>query len=383
MFEHVVEPEVECVPICEHEYAYDLESECFVVADDTLPRGRDSTFRGEMAFDQTGRSSLVTYSTIWSLVYYGTAITEALDLTGSQATGAYTLMGGAGFLLPFYLTRSAEVPSGAATMAAGGMFQGALHGWMLGGLLFGSELDSRLGWGMSASIGIAETVAGFLIAKDAGIGDGEATLINTSMFYGTAFGALGAVSIANNSLTEPTYLRLVTGLGLAGAVGGVLVANSFRQSTRVNTADAAVFSTATAIAAVAPLTVLLASRDNVDGTTLSVSTMIAIAGGMGVGAVLIHGVDHPDNGAAYYPLGAVAGAVMGYGFGELLRAERWTPPVMVVGAAAGLAIVIASQEARDELRSFGSLEFDINPFGALLAHNMNVPVPVARMLLRF
>jgi hypothetical protein len=315
-------------------------------------------------------------------LYYGTAVSQAVG--GSTDASGYLVMGGAGFLVPYLLTKNASVPEGASTLAIGGMFQGAIHGWLLGGLLYGNDLSARTGWGLSATIGVAETVGGFMIAKHSGLTAGEASLMNTSMFYGTVFGALGGGNFITESTTASSDIRLITGLGLAGAVAGVVTANAIRHGTRVNVADASVFSVTTFVTSVLPLAVLPVVTDSYDGTLFSALTMASIAGGMAMGTLLIDGVDYPEGSALYYPLGAVAGGAIGLGIASMLSMNnRGIPLVTTLGAALGFVLVLTSEDIVAEARRFGALEFDVNPMGVLLASQANVPVPVARMQLRF
>lgn len=236
---------------------------------------------------------------------------------------------------------------------------------------------------MSAAVGITETVAAFLIAKHHRLGGGEASIINSTMLLGTAFGALASVDFVSSSSSAATDVRVLIGLGFAGAAGGVVVANLIRNSTSVNSADAAVFTTVATIGALTPMAGVLAFSDRVDGTTFRLLTMAGIGAGVLGGYLMIDGRDYPNDNAIYYPLGAVAGSTFGLGVGLMLGLNRPIPVMMIAGAIAGLGVVLASEVVVNEARKIGSLEFDVNPLGLLVSLQSNVPVPVANLHLRF
>jgi hypothetical protein len=117
--------------------------------------------------DQSGRSALLWGSTLWSLVYYGTAISYAFSAEGEAGSAPpYLIAGGLGYFVPALLTQNANVSAGAASLAVGGMFQGAIHGWALGGLISGENLSTRTGFALSVVGGVSETIAGYVIGTN-------------------------------------------------------------------------------------------------------------------------------------------------------------------------------------------------------------------------
>jgi hypothetical protein len=372
-----------CVALATHHAHADDSSPAFISEIDTF----DSVVVvPSTTFNQSGRSDLLWASTLWSLTYYGLAVGNAIgdnDEYGAPTGGAVLLMGSAGFLVPYALTRNAEVPRGASSMAIGGMFQGALHGWMLGGLIFGDKLGFRTGWGMSAAVGITETVAGFLLAKQYGITEGEASLINSTMVFSTVSASLATLDAITETSSTSSDVRLLTGMGLAGAAGGLALANVIRERTRINNADAAVFTTTACILSLAPLAIWGTVSKTIEGSALRYSTMAAIAAGMLSGYLMIDGVDYPNDNSLYYPLGAVAGAAFGWGLSEVTRLGRATPVVMLAGAIGGFGIVLASESIMSEPGRLGSVDVNFNPIGMMLAVNSTVPIPIVAVQLRF
>jgi hypothetical protein len=179
--------------------------------------GRLKTLAPRATLDQSGRNALLWGSALWSLIYYAPAISIAVS---DETSSAWTFLaaGGIGYLLPSLLTANAPVSEGAASLALGGMFQGAIHGWMLAGLIQGDNIDEQLGFGLSVATGIGETVAGYVIATNSNMQEGHAGVINTTMFYGGVTGlwaSLATAATVNDDLEiDP---RVLGGVGLAGS----------------------------------------------------------------------------------------------------------------------------------------------------------------------
>lgn len=345
----------------------------FSAATDHLPK-----------LDQSGRSALLWGSTLWSLFYYGTAISYAISGPDFNIGATYLIAGGLGYLVPMALTGDAEVSTGASTLALGGMFQGAIHGWLLGAVILGPELDVRFGSALSSITGVAETVAGLLIGKNMAISDGRASAINTSSFYGMVCGGLLGITAFGPEFNGAVGARVSSGLALAGSVGGMLVGNALANDQNLTPADGTMYATSGLLGLTLPYAVMMAFADSpLDGRIISGAGIVGAIGGLWLGTELVRGHDFDSDDASTVVLGTLAGAVSGIGVGLLLKDARLYTPLMWAGAASGFGLAIGTRSPRPEGRSFGHLQFNINPVDLALGARSAIPIPVGSLTYRF
>ncbi len=291
--------------------------------------------------DQSGRSALLWGSTLWSLFYYGTAITAAFSPSGDVTPGAtYLIAGGLGYFVPMILTQDANVTAGAASLAVGGMFQGALHGWALGGLISGSNLSARTGFALSVLGGVSETIAGYVIGTTTGISEGGAGVINTTEFYGAAGGALAALTIMGNLVDGDASIRVLSGLGLLGAAGGVLVGNEIIKSQHITSSDATVYAVTGALGLGLPYAILSAvNPSDVSSRVITGIGLVGAAGGLYLGTRLIDGLDYRENDGTTVLLSTLAGGIVGVGLAQIVDSPQAIWPIVWASAAGGFFIV--------------------------------------------
>ena len=335
--------------------------------------------------DQSGRSTLLWGSTLWSLFYYGTAVSIVFSSDGSVSSApTYLIAGGLGYFVPALLTQNANVTAGAASLAVGGMFQGALHGWALGGLISGSNLSSRTGFALSILGGVSETVAGYVIGSNTGISEGAAGVINTTEFYGAAGGALAALTIMGNVTEGDAGIRVLSGLGLVGAAGGILLGNEIIKSQHITNSDATVYALTGALGLGLPYAVLSAvSLDNVSTRVITGIGLLGAAGGLYLGTRLIDGLDYREGDGSTFLLSTLAGGVIGVGIAQLVDSPRAIGPLVWASAAGGFLIGRALARPDAEGTSMGKLDVNFNPLGLVLGARSNVPMPIGSVTYRF
>lgn len=362
-------------------------------ADDKFLRPQDEVAEdyvpSAFEIDQSGRSALLWGSTLWSLFYYGTATSIALgvvDENGGTGTVAavYLLTGGLGYLAPALLTKNAPVSEGAVTLALGGMFQGAIHGWLLTGLIGGTDASERLGFGLSVLAGVGESVAGYVVGTNSGIEEGHASVINTTEFYGMATGGLLAFTIMGEGLEGDASIRIASGMALAGAVGGIFAGNILGRSQHFSSTDASVYAISGLLGITLPISVILAiDPAEIDLRLASGLTVVGAVGGLLFGRELVRGVDFLGSDGTGLVLGTFAGGLIGFGVGLLTDNSQITAATAWGGAALGFALGLAMSNPKDEARSRGELKFDFNPLGIVLGARSTVPVPVGSLTYRF
>ncbi|MCX6141163.1 MAG: hypothetical protein NTX15_10120 [Candidatus Kapabacteria bacterium] len=342
----------------------------------------DKTF-----LDQSGRSSLLWGSTLWSLFYYGSAASYAFGSSDEfePSAATYLITGGVGFLLPALLTNNANVTQGAASLALGGMFQGAIHGWLIGGLVAGEDLSPKTGFSISMVTGITETVVGYVVGSNLGIKEGKAGVINTTEFYTMVCGGLlGLTIIGPEEFGNQVGLRLSSGLALAGAAGGIILGNAIGNAQYFSSTDATVYGTSGLLGLTLPYAILTAVLDgSIDGRLVSGMGIVGVAGGLLIGNELVKGLNYRGEDGTGVVLGTLAGALVGVGVGVLASDARVGAVAAWVGAAAGFATGLAMAKPEIEGRSSGQLKFDFNPLGLALGAHSKVPVPVGSLTYRF
>ena len=335
--------------------------------------------------DQSGRSALLWGSTLWSLFYYGTAISYTFSADGSAGSApSYLIAGGLGYFVPAILTLDANVTAGAASLAVGGMFQGALHGWALAGLVGGENVNPRTGFALSVLGGVSETIAGYVIGSNTGISEGAAGLINTTEFYGAAGGALAALTIVGTDVSGNTGIRVLSGLGLIGAAGGILIGNEIIKSQHVTSADATVYAVSGALGLGLPYAILLAVNPSDVSTRLITGIgLLGAAGGLYLGTRFIDGLDYRDDDGTTVLLSTLAGGVIGLGVSQLVDSPTAIWPIVWASSAGGFFVGRALARPDVESKSMGKLDVNFNPLGLVLGARSNVPLPIGSVTYRF
>ncbi len=341
---------------------------------------------GVETLDQRGRSSLLWGSTLWSLLYYGSAASYVFSSENNfePSAATYLIAGGVGFLLPALLTNNANVTEGAASLALGGMFQGAMHGWLIGGLVAGEDLGPKTGFGLSILAGVSETVVGYVVGSNTGIKEGKAGVINTTEFYSMVCGGLLGLTILGPSFSANEGIRLSSGLALAGAAGGIILGNIISNNQYFSATDATVYGTSGLLGLTLPYAVMVALLDGkIDGRIVSGLGIVGTAGGLLLGNELVKGLNYRGEDGTIVVLGTIAGALIGIGVGVLAEDSRVGAIAAWAGAAGGFATGLVLAKPETEGRSRGQLKFDFNPLGLIFGANSTVPIPVGSLTYRF
>jgi len=356
-----------------------------------LVRERFRSRAPSASLDQSGRSALLWGSTLWSLIYYGTALNMVIYGDGSWPGGAAAtpfLLAGASFALTAALTGNAPVSDGAASLALGGMFQGSIHGWLLASLISGDNAPTSLGFGLSILGGVVETVVGYTVATNTNMSEGKAGAINTTTFYSTVAGGLLASTILGESASSETYLRLIGGLGLVGAVGGVFLGDYLSTQQQYSSGDAGILATAAALGATLPLAAIVAVQPNhIDVRLISGLMLAGTALGVAAGDRLVVGKEFKGSHATVTTLATIGGALVGYGLGLAFQDPQVSVAGAWIGAAGGFTLGYTSYA--DDAESYhlhGDLRVQLNPASLALAASNLTPtmsVPFASMTYRW
>ncbi|MCK4643422.1 hypothetical protein KAU32_07270 [bacterium] len=137
---------------------------------------------------ENSRKTLVLSSTILSLTYWGWSLPIALKIDdGNIITGIYLLGSGAGFFLPFYLTKDKYVSSSDVRLFLYGGYRGIAWGHLLALAVLDDFDRDHMSWGLSVSLGSA--VAGMALSQKFRMTDGTAEQIaawgDMGLFWGS------------------------------------------------------------------------------------------------------------------------------------------------------------------------------------------------------
>ena len=237
----------------------------------------------QVVLDQEGRTKLIASTMTLSMGYYGWAIPMALDVDDEKlAVALYMLTSGAGFYIPFSVTKKNPVSDAAATLSLYGGTRGIIHGIALAHLFDEEPLVKEvIASGMLVSI--TELLAGYSVANKLDISAGTSETISVGGDFGIGLG-LGAAHLAdfledeNNQAVAGSVL-LVSGMGL---VGGKMLADH-QPYTR---GDSYVLSTMGLLGAYIPIAVV-----DISGTEnekiYTASSMFGALAGLGMGHKLV------------------------------------------------------------------------------------------------
>ena len=137
---------------------------------------------------ENARKALVLSSTILSLTYWGWSLPIALKIDdGNIITGIYLLGSGAGFFLPFYLTKDKYVSSADVRLFLYGGYRGIAWGHLLALAVLDDFNRTHMSWGLSVSLGSA--VTGMALSQKFRMTDGNAEQIaawgDMGLFWGS------------------------------------------------------------------------------------------------------------------------------------------------------------------------------------------------------
>ncbi len=143
--------------------------------------------------EESSRKALVLSSTILSMTYWAWALPIALDIDDVNiGTGMYLLGSGAGFFVPFYLTKNKYVSSADVRMFLYGGYRGIAWGHLLAMSILDYSApnygNNLFAWGLSTSMGSA--AVGMALSQKFKINDGTAEQMAAWGDMGLLWGSL-------------------------------------------------------------------------------------------------------------------------------------------------------------------------------------------------
>jgi hypothetical protein len=295
-----------------------------------------------VGLDHSGRAMFLTGTTMLSLGYYGWSVPYMLNTRDEISVGLYMITAGAGFFLPYSLTKESKITKGMANLSIGAATMGLAHGallWDIFGL--SKETTTTDPYGYSTSdynarslnlfmtvTSVSELLAGYFYAKNNNVSEGRANIINSSSIIGGLYG-LGAGIIIKEPVDEwNTWTMSMP--ALVGTVGGAAFGNYLANQQHFAPGDATVMTQPGVIGGLAGGTLLAFIEP--DDYRIALSTiMLSTALGFYVGNELIKGYDFSTSYASYISLGTFGGGLVGTGLAAIFLNDSDGKTVLRVG----------------------------------------------------
>lgn len=339
----------------------------------------------EAALDQEGRYLLLGTTSVLGLAYYGWALPATLDVNdGRVAVATYMFTAGAGFVIPYMLTKTRPVTYGMADLGYWGATRGIVHGVLLGNSL-SDNARVPIGLGMAASI--LEATIGYAWAAHSDMSPGTAHDIGNMGDFGgvTGFGLAALSGLDNND-------DAVRGMVLAGSLLGVPIGAGYAHTRHHTWGDAEIQRMAYGTGVLAGFMV----ADWIDGLD---------SPHIGGGAVLVGGTlgflaadrglrNHDFSGGQgiLVDFGTVAGGLIGLGTAALVSGSdglNGTAALTLSTAGAITGLTLTARSLRASARSAASapggprLSLSVVPALAARGSGMGVQGPMLVGSLRF
>jgi hypothetical protein len=320
---------------------------------------------------QSSRSKFVLGETLLSVFGYGPAIITAFNSDNAGLDiGLELIIGGSGYFLSSALTRNGPMTDAEGSLSIGGAFLGAVHGGLIDELFAKGNNGLEIG-PVIAAASITETGIGYAIASNNNMTEGTADMIR----YGGLFGMVDGFGLAfavNNHAPHTLW----SGLSLAGSAVGFATGAIMANSQFYNRGSSLIVVTIGTYAAYIPA-IIYASIINYNFAHSPPSglPLVGIAGNIGgvmIANSFLQNRDFSTSEGTTVILGTTAGCLIGSGVGAIFvstilqNASLWAITIpSIVGTVAGFGISLATIGKGTGGKTSIGWNFDANP-GALM-----------------
>jgi hypothetical protein len=316
---------------------------------------------GRLASDpQEGRTALLATTTGLGLAFYGWALPEVLDLSDGRATvGTYLVTAGASFVAPFFATRHEPVSWGVANLAFWGGTRGGVHGLLLSQAINGRAMTADSGLTAAMLTSVAGLTGGALYARHSHLSAGDAHLLGiTSDLTALAVAGGTATWLLYGDYSDEASLRTISGLSVAGAVGGLAIGNWYRSQRKLTWGDAEFLRTSAGLGVYAGVNILdwAGALDEDFGKAVPASLAAAMVLGFVGGDFLVQDQDFRVGQSLLIDLGTLAGGLVSAGLAYLITDSSDATVYLsssLLGAGAGYGLLYWAQ-AREPGRQASS-----------------------------
>ncbi len=317
----------------------------------------------KLNLNQDGRVYLITGTTLLS-IYYGISL-ASISNANANVSGAIDLFTiGAGFFVPFYLTKNIEVTYGMSNLAVGSGAVGLGIGYCLNDLAHISfELNDQ--YILPTLTSVSGILGGYYYAKENKITEGKANAIVDMSLLGAPYLAGISYTLIGDNMTN----NQISGSFLLGSMGGALLGNTLSNKYDYAPGDAEVFSTSTLLATAETAALLAVLKTQDAQTAVGIMVLGATFGGLR-GNYLVSDVNFSDAQGNYLALGALGGGLIGTGISLIAFQHsndndvRFIPLIVTLAAELGFDITynsIVKSNMFKESNSTGKLDFNFNP----------------------
>lgn len=350
----------------------------------------------QTTLDQTGRARLITGTTVLGLGYYGWAVPLAAGVEETKtAVALYMLTAGSSFFIPYLVTANSQVTKAQANLSLYGAAAGVFHGYLLYGLLNDGDifdLDTKGAVATSLLTGVAEGIAGAMIAGGNNLGEGKTNVITGVGTIGLGAGA--AIAYLSGFEKPPGY----AGVMLLGTGIGFFAGNTIANLQHYTAGDATVLNTVGVLGAYAPAALLYTAvgDGNDNDRKLYVGTALAATVvGLYVGHKLVEGHEFTDAQGDYIALSTLATGALGVGIAYLVTTSDPNAKVYFaassLGAVGGFALMysLLEDKARTRHDEGCNWQIELSPTGlaslvlGIHTSNTSVSIPVVVANVRF
>ena len=288
---------------------------------------------------QEGRGRLVFNHSVLALGFYGWALPAAANIDDpTGATVTYLLTSAAGIYLPFALTDTRTVSVAHRVLNEYGATRGIGYGVLLHDLLLEHEgsFESGVGFAMGASVAGAWLGyrGGGWLDQDAG----RATLIGVLGDYGLAYG-LGAAYVGGLYDDERSSRRPADALALAGGIGGLAAGRWLGERRDHSHGDALLMRSAGVLGAQLALPLAEALGNVEDAPKLVVGmAMGGAAGGLLWADGALEGRHLTEGESLLISAAQLAGSLVALGITRLIDSDTDNVLLHLSGQAAGATL---------------------------------------------
>lgn len=314
---------------------------------------------------QEGRTALLATTTGLGLAFYGWGLPSALDLTSDRATvGTYLVTAGASFVVPFFATRSEPVSWGVTNLAFWGGTRGGIHGLLLSQAIEGRNMSYRSTLTAAMLLSAAEMAGGALYARYSDMSAGDAHLLGVTSDLTAAVAAGGTATwMLYGDYSDEASLRTISGLTVAGAVGGMAIGNWYRGERQLTWGDAEFLRTSALLGAYAGVNALdwAGALDEDFGKAVPACLAAATVLGFAGGDLLGQDQDFRVGQALLIDLGTLAGGFVSAGLAYLISDSSdasvyLTSSLLGAGAGYGLLYWAQARPSGQQAQSHGPLQ---------------------------
>jgi hypothetical protein len=284
--------------------------------------------------NQEGRDLLMAATTVAGVSTYAGMTVNIFNFNETRANVAtYLIVSGSSFFIPYYLTRNEPISYGQANLVYYSLGRGMLHGVLLS-LIVKKDPQFQFTSALGVTAGIGEALAGYHLAKDYKISDGQANLMCA---YGDA-GMIGAFLLANqlhlvdfNNDFVFWKQQVTFGLVLTSGISGMAIAAQKKYFERYSAGDAEIIKTSAFLGAFIPLSIVDAFNPQDERYYTGAALVCGIAG-FYAGHKLVQNQQFAFTHGFLTELGTIAGSLLGAGVGYIIKDD---PTIILASSAIG------------------------------------------------